>query len=56
MSIDPAKCKGCTLCAKKCPAGAITGEVKKPHRIDPTRCTKCGICKDACKFAAVVLN
>jgi NADH-quinone oxidoreductase subunit F len=56
MSIDPARCKGCTLCARKCPAGAISGEVKKAHRIDPAKCTKCGICKDVCKFEAVVLS
>ena len=56
LSIDAAKCKGCTLCAKKCPAGAISGKVKEVHRIDVTKCTKCGICKETCKFAAVVLN
>ena len=51
--IDPAKCKGCTACARKCPVGAITGKVKEAHRIDPEKCIKCGACKAACKFGAV---
>ncbi len=51
--IDPAKCKGCTACARKCPVGAITGTVKQPHKIDPDKCIKCGACKAACKFGAI---
>ena len=51
--IDPAKCKGCTACARKCPVGAITGKVKTAHSIDPEKCIKCGACKAACKFGAV---
>ena len=51
--IDPAKCKGCSLCSKKCPVGAITGEIKKPFKIDQNKCIKCGACKAACKFGAV---
>jgi NADH-quinone oxidoreductase subunit F len=53
-SIDPAKCKGCTACARKCPVGAITGEKKQVHIIDQTKCIKCGVCADACKVEAVV--
>ena len=53
-SIDPAKCKGCTACAKKCPVGAISGEKKTTHTIDQEKCIKCGECADACKLDAVV--
>ncbi|MBF0331563.1 MAG: 4Fe-4S binding protein [Candidatus Omnitrophica bacterium] len=48
------KCKGCTLCVKKCPVQAITGLVKKPHVIDAHLCIKCGVCAQVCKFEAVV--
>ena len=51
--IDPAKCKGCTACARACPVSAISGEVKKPHVIDLAKCVKCGTCMDTCKFGAI---
>ena len=53
FAIDPAACKGCTACARACPAGAITGEVKKPHVIDESKCIACGSCREACKFGAI---
>ncbi len=53
FSIDPAKCKGCTLCARQCPAGAISGTVKEPHVIDTSKCVKCGACMEKCKFGAI---
>lgn len=46
-------CKGCTLCSKHCPVGAITGSVKEKHVIDNDVCIKCGKCLDTCKFGAI---
>lgn len=51
--IDPALCKGCTACVKKCPVSAITGGKRQPHVIDAGLCIKCGACVTACKFKAV---
>ena len=47
------KCKGCTLCARNCPANCISGDVKKPHVIDQERCLRCGVCVDNCHFDAI---
>ena len=51
--INEERCKGCGLCIKSCPTGAITGDKKKPHHIDPDLCIKCGACATACKLQAV---
>ena len=51
--IDPDKCKGCTLCARNCPAGCIMGKVREPHVIDSSKCLKCGACMEKCKFGAI---
>ena len=52
-SIDPEKCKGCTMCARNCPASAISGTVREPHKIDTSKCLKCGACIEKCKFGAI---
>ena len=51
--IDPDKCKGCTLCARTCPADAIIGSVREVHMINPEKCLKCGACIDKCRFGAI---
>ena len=48
------KCKGCSACARKCPVGAITGEIKSPFTIDQSKCIKCGACMETCRFGAIV--
>ncbi|MBN1845716.1 MAG: NADH-quinone oxidoreductase subunit NuoF [Sedimentisphaerales bacterium] len=52
--IDPQACKGCTLCAKKCPADAVRGVAKGPHYIIPEKCIGCGTCVQVCRFGAVI--
>lgn len=53
FTIDAEKCKGCTKCARTCPVGAISGEIKQAHKIDNNKCIKCGSCLNACPFKAI---
>ncbi len=53
--VEADKCKKCSLCARQCPVGAITGVVgKEPFVIDQSKCIKCGMCLASCKFGAIV--
>ncbi|MBO4898068.1 MAG: NADH-quinone oxidoreductase subunit NuoF [Clostridia bacterium] len=52
--IQPDKCKGCSLCSRQCPVGAISGEIKSPFTIDSSKCIKCGACMETCKFGAII--
>ena len=53
FKIDPDKCKGCTLCARTCPADAIIGSVREVHMINSEKCLKCGACIEKCRFGAI---
>jgi len=54
FKVIPEKCKGCSLCARICPADAISGEIKNPYVIDLDKCVKCGACIEKCKFGAII--
>ena len=56
-------CAGCGMCAKGCPADAISkiepefvapGKKLPAMHIDANKCVKCGACIATCKFGAIV--
>ena len=51
--ISPERCKGCSKCARNCPADAISGQIKETFYIDPSKCIKCGACESSCAFGAI---
>ena len=53
IEIDPDKCRGCDICKKVCPVGAISGEPGKLHLIDQKKCIKCRSCMQKCPFKAI---
>ncbi|MFH1429570.1 MAG: NADH-ubiquinone oxidoreductase-F iron-sulfur binding region domain-containing protein [Candidatus Margulisiibacteriota bacterium] len=54
--VDQELCRGCTLCAKKCPADAVVGTPKKAHYILTEKCIGCGNCVRVCPFGAVIIK
>ncbi len=54
FEVDEELCKGCGLCMRDCPAEAVIGEKKQPHKIDADLCVKCGVCFEDCPFDAVI--
>lgn len=52
-TINPDLCRGCSKCARNCPAEAIHGELKSPYKIDQSKCIKCGACVSGCPFKAI---
>ncbi len=56
FTISPGACNGCGACLRACPAEAILGSKKEPHRIDVELCTQCGACRDVCRFGAVLVG
>ncbi|MEG0805477.1 MAG: NADH-quinone oxidoreductase subunit NuoF [Lachnospiraceae bacterium] len=56
FKINADLCKGCSKCAKNCPANAISGIIKQPFTIDFDKCIKCGACIDNCAFGAIYIE
>jgi len=53
---DPSKCIYCTLCARKCPAGALeVNRAEKTWACDYDKCVGCGACAEACPKKCIIL-